>query len=173
MKLKELSMQDCEQVRIWRNTCLESLRTPFPLTKEMQEQFYKNVICDRSSKSKYVGIWVGESDEIFIGMCGLENIEHENRRAEISMIINPEYQGKGYGRQAVELLFKHGFAWLNLESIWGECYQCNGAIKFWEKICHQYKAHTAILPRTKYYEGKYYGSMHFTVIKEAWLKWHK
>ncbi|MDD5220903.1 MAG: GNAT family N-acetyltransferase, partial [Candidatus Bipolaricaulis sp.] len=154
MKLKELSLQDCEQARIWRNECLESLRTPFPLTKEMQEQFYKDVVCNRGSHARYWGIWETEKAtlkipleggylgtpvdsstllpesydaHIFIGMVGLENIEWENRRAEISIIINPEYKGKGYGTEAVGLLLEQGFMYLNLENIWGECYKSNKA----------------------------------------------
>jgi RimJ/RimL family protein N-acetyltransferase len=176
MKLKALSLEDCQRVRPWRNECLESLRTPFPLTEEMQEQFYRDLVCNRNARTRYLGIHMdheGWVDEELIGMCGLENIELENRRAEISIILNPKYQGKGYGKQAVELLLKQGFAWMNLGSIWGECYLCNPAIDFWRSICRQYMANTATLPKTKYFDGKYYGSLHFTILKEAWLKCHK
>jgi RimJ/RimL family protein N-acetyltransferase len=189
MKLKELSLQDCEQVRIWRNECLESLRTPFPLTKEMQEQFYHEVICNRHARARYWGLWetktpdddlpkelvtVCKPYDYLIGMIGLENIEQENRRAEISIIINPEYKGKGYGTEAVDLLLDQGFDYLNLENIWGECYISNPAVvNFWAVICTKYKASWINIPNTKFYNGTYYGSQHFTINKKEWKECHK
>jgi RimJ/RimL family protein N-acetyltransferase len=199
MKLKELSMQDCEQVRIWRNECLESLRTPFPLTKEMQEQFYREVVCNRDARARYWGIWVykggcnlgvdfteceacaidgcsikEKENLILIGMVGLENIEWENRRGEISIILGPEYRKKGYGTEAVEVLLEQGFMYLNLENIWGECYISNPAVvNFWAVICTKYKASWINIPNTKFYNGTYYGSQHFTINKEEWVNCHR
>jgi RimJ/RimL family protein N-acetyltransferase len=188
MKLKELSLQDCEQVRIWRNECLESLRTPFPLTKEMQEQFYREVVCNRDARARYWGVWetkipnknlpkelaaVCKPYDYLIGMIGLENIEFENRRAEVSIIINPEYKGKGYGTEAVDLLLEQGFNYLNLENIWGECYKSNKAIEFWKMIVVKYKAHSFDMPNTEYWSGEYYGSTYFNINKEEWVNCHR
>jgi RimJ/RimL family protein N-acetyltransferase len=176
MKLKELTLEDCERVRQWRNNCLESLRTPFLLTKEMQEQFYRDIICNRNARARYWGVWIeygGEScraDE-FIGMIGLENIEWENRRAEISIILNPEYRGKGYGERAVDLLLEQGFMYLNMENIWGECYENNPAIDFWMKITNKYNS--GRIPQwldcTKYYAGKYWDSLWFNIERTEWI----
>jgi RimJ/RimL family protein N-acetyltransferase len=177
MKLKELSLENCEQVRQWRNECLESLRTPFPLTKEQQEQFYRDIVSNRSARARYWGVWIeygGEScraDEL-IGMCGLENIEFENRRAEISIILNPEYRGKGYGEQAVDLLLEQGFMYLNMENIWGECYENNPALNFWQRLIGRYNSNEDFtwLDCTKYYQGKYWDSLWFNFEKEEWTK---
>jgi len=174
MKLKELTLEDCERVRQWRNNCLESLRTPFLLTKEMQEQFYRDIICNRNARARYWGVWIeygGEScraDE-FIGMIGLENIEWENRRAEISIILNPEYRGKGYGEQAVDLLLEQGFTYLNLENIWGECFLCNSAIGFWKEIVKKYYGFAFTMQNTKYCKGQYYNSYYFNITREVWI----
>jgi RimJ/RimL family protein N-acetyltransferase len=178
MKLKELTLENCEQVRQWRNECLEALRTPFPLTKEMQEQFYHNVVCDRNARARYWGVWkkpetsLNLANEKFIGMVGLENIEWENRRAEISIILNPEYRGKGYGGQAVDLLLEQGFMYLNLENIWGECYENNPSIDFWMKITskHNPRQIPQWMDCTKYYAGKYWDSFLFNIEKEKWIE---
>jgi RimJ/RimL family protein N-acetyltransferase len=183
MKLKVLTADAVEQVRQWRNDCLEALRTPYPLTKEMQEQFYRNVICDRNARAKYWGIWEEMSfpydpelmmrlipplkekeykATILIGMCGLENIEWENGRAEISLILNPQYQKKGYGEKALELLLTTGFYEMGLRQVWGECYTCNDALSFWQKAAERHKGHIAIHKMVKYWCSAYWDSLYFS-----------
>ncbi len=177
MKLKALSLTDLEQVRLWRNENLSALRTPFLLTAEQQEAFYLNTICNRQANSQYWGIW-GDTQILYaddrpidgakelIGMCGLENIQWENRLAEISMILNPDYRGKGYGGKAVALLLDQGFNYLNLENIYGECYFCNPAVEFWKTICKRYGAKCCNIPNRKYWNGQYYDSLYFNIARE-------
>ncbi len=180
MKLKALSLADLERVRHWRNESLVALRTPFLLTQEQQEQFYREVICSRQANARYWGIvkssdtgygsfqdsqWEPVLNYKLIGMCGLENIQWENRLAEISIILNPNYRGKGCGEKAVDLLLDQGFNYLNLENIWGECYECNKAISFWKKVAAKYNAETVTLPNRKYWQGKYYDSLYFNISK--------
>ena len=57
MEFKVLSLDDCLQVAEWRNECLYALRTPYMLTEEMQEEFYKNTVCNRDARARYWGIW--------------------------------------------------------------------------------------------------------------------
>jgi RimJ/RimL family protein N-acetyltransferase len=162
MILKDLTLENIEQVRKWRNENIESLRTSFLLTKEMQEDFYINVICNRNAKARFWGVWV---DDSFIGMVGLENLEWENGLGEISIVLNPDYKDCGYGKQAVELLLDKGFNSLRLENIYGECYKCNPAYGFWEHIIKKYRALEVHLPYRKYINGKFYNSLYFNISK--------
>ena len=189
MKLKVLSLEDVEQARIWRNECLEALRTSFPLTKEMQSDFYKNIICDRNAKHRFWGIHekvkipytetikhygfdehkndIYEAERL-IGMTGLENIELENRRAEISIILDNQYRGMGNGIKAVELLLDKGFNHMNLDNIYGEVYFCNEAVAFWEKIINTYRATSTLKRNTKYYAGGYWDSLWFNIERDKY-----
>ncbi|MFH1761121.1 MAG: GNAT family N-acetyltransferase [bacterium] len=168
MKLKELNGENVEQVRQWRNQCLETLRTPFLLTKDMQQRFYEEDVCNRNSRNRWWGIHVNNG---FIGQMGLINIELENRRAEISIMINPEYQYKGYGTKAVELLLEQGFMHMNLENIWGEVYTCNiNGMVFWERLVKKYNGNDAFLKNTKYYNGRYWNSLWFNIAREDYIK---
>ena len=183
MKLRPLTLSDCEQVRQWRNDCLQALRTPFLLTQEQQEQFYFDVVCSRQANARYWGIIEPEETDYIkrdstglmvpvlndklIGMAGLENISWENRLAEISIILNPEYQGKGHGEKAVDLLLDQGFNYLNLENIFGECYLCNPVVEFWKKVAQKYNAVCCHLPNRKYWQGKYYDSLYFNIGKSG------
>jgi len=159
MEFKVLSSQDCEEVRLWRNEVPEALRTPYMLTEEQQEGFYDNVICDRNAKAKYWGVW---EENKFIGMTGIENIEWENRRGEISLILSPEYRGNGNGAIALDILLHKGFNELNLQNIWGVCYECNfKASTFWEREIVKRGLYYTMLPNMKYWRGKYWRGLYF------------
>jgi RimJ/RimL family protein N-acetyltransferase len=181
MEFKVLSADECEQVRIWRNSCLESLRTPYLLTNEQQFDFFKNVICNREAKARYWGIWKtvnmvvaqyrpdgvvhnARDEDVYslIGMAGIENIEWENRRGEISLIIDPQYRSMGNGDDAFKILLDKAFNELNLLNIWGVCYECNPAVSFWERQINKYNAFNAMLQNMKYFNGQYWRGLYFS-----------
>jgi RimJ/RimL family protein N-acetyltransferase len=148
----------------------------------MQAKFYDDVICNRNARARFWGIYdFVEQEQIYadykpispfklIGMTGLENIEWENRLGEISIILNPEQQRKGYGEQAVKMLLEKGFNYMNLENIYGESYLCNTATKFWLKMATRYRAKTRTLPNRKYWNGAYYNSLYFSFNKGRFTK---
>jgi RimJ/RimL family protein N-acetyltransferase len=162
MNFRTLRKSDMETIIGWRSTCPETLRTTKELTLENQLDFYENVISNRNSNARWWGIEVGNT---LIGYCALENISWENRNAEISLLIDPKYQGKGYGLEATYMLLQKGFDFLNLDNIWGETYKC-GAWQFWDKVVYYYKGYKTYLPQKKFWQGKYYDSMYFNISKE-------
>ena len=158
--LRVLSIEDMEPIRQWRNQCLSTLRTPFPLTTEQQEQWYRDEICNRSSRSRFVGI--EESGEL-VGYGGIENIQWENRIGEISLLIDPKKHKQGYGFRAACHIINTAFNDLNLHTVYAECYQNNPAVKFWDRVfANQYKT---ILPNRKYDYGRYYDSVYYSWSK--------
>ena len=191
MKLEELTLEQCEQVRIWRNDCMESLRTPYMLTAEQQAAFYRDTVCNRDARSRWWAVMIPEGSKTkntkitdmplgydieyisgFVGMVGLENIEWENGCAEISIMFAPWARGLGLGEQALHLLLEQGFLYMRLDEIWGECYVCNPALKFWHRMVDKYHAKTAILPRRKYWNGSKFDSFYFSISKEVYMKCH-
>jgi RimJ/RimL family protein N-acetyltransferase len=134
----------------------------------MQEQFYREVICDRDSPHRY---WILEDDTIE-GMGGITNIQWENRLGEISLLIRPESRGKGYGEKAVELLLDQAFNHLNLKTVYGECYACNRALTFWAKIIGIYNAYETKLPARKYLNDVYCSSLYFSIDADEYRKVH-
>jgi RimJ/RimL family protein N-acetyltransferase len=161
IKIETLELEDLEKVRKWRADIMETLRTPYMLTKKMQEDYYNNVISKHHSNTRY---WKFMDSFKFVGSGGVENIEWENKRGEISLIINPEFRMQGYGKRIIDIIIDKAFNYLNLEFIWGECYCC-GAIGFWEKIIIRKKAFKTILPNRKYYKGNYWNSLYFEFRK--------
>ena len=173
MILKALTLENLETARLWRNGLMAAWRTPFMLTKEMQEDFYRNVICNRQSNLRYWGFWVTEEYkgyddksysevtteyDAFVGFGGIENIHLENRTGEISILIGPEFRGQGAGKEALRLMLDQAFNVLNLDIVHAECYLCNESIKWWDKMGELYKTETYELPYRKYYNGRMYSA---------------
>lgn len=169
MTLKELTREDCEHAREWRNQCLETLRTPYALTKEMQSEFYDNVICNRNSPDRYWG--VHDENDVLIGLGGVNNIQFENSIGEISLILDPEKRGNGLGTSAVEELLDKAFSYLGLKTVCGECYECNmSGVDFWKKIADRYNGMKTSLPNRKFWKGGYYPSLYFSIDREEFNK---
>lgn len=192
MTLRPLSLSDMEAIRQWRNEVPETLRTPFELTAEQQEDWYRNVICDRRSTTRYWGIWNvvdltgqkrefkepsyylfkqgAEADWRLIGYGGIENIQWENRLGEISLLIAPEQRGNGLGAAAVEEILRRAFGRLNLYGVWGECYTCSSAVRFWERQVKKWGGSSVVLPgHRKYWQGNYWPSLYFYFPAVSWV----
>lgn len=157
IELRALTLSDMETIRGWRSKSLETLRTPYLLTADMQADYYHKTISNRDSRTRYFAIY---NNNLLVGYGGIENIEWENGRGEISILIAPHERGKKYGRQAVEMFLKYAFGTLRLEHVWGECYYC-GHVAFWEKLIKRFHGVSMDLPCRKFYEGKYYDSLYF------------
>lgn len=175
MKLVPPTLNQCQQVRLWRNESMESLRTPYELSESMQENFFLDVICDRSSPHRYWSIidtWNIDNEEHIccVGFGGLTFIEWENRIARISLILDPAIRGKGLGEKAVDLILDKAFNYMNLKTVCGECYKCNPAWEFWLKIVKKYNGASHVLPCRKFWNGTYHDSLFFAMSQENYAK---
>ena len=159
MELKAPTRQDVERVRHWRNNALETLRTPYLISEEMQANFYDS-LQNRESRNRYWSIY--DNDEL-IGFGGLTGIEWENGLAEISLIMGAKYRGKGLGRRAVNLILDTGFGNMGLKTIYGECYECNSAVDFWGAITKEHGGYITTIPRRKMWQGQLYDALHFSM----------
>jgi RimJ/RimL family protein N-acetyltransferase len=67
-----------------------------------------------------------EADGRYIGHCGLHSFDAINQTCELSIEIGDrEYQGKGYGRDAIQLLLRYAFNHRNLNRVWLETHSEN------------------------------------------------
>lgn len=161
MKLDVLTMPDVEEVRKWRNLDMSGLRTPYGLTGVMQQRFYENVICNRDSNHRYWGIF--NDNNCIVAMTGLTDIQWENGIAEISLVVAPTQRSNGLGKDIVTMVLKKAFGQLRLNTIFGECYECNPAVGFWKQVLKKYAAYTTMLPNRKFWDGQYYNSFYFSI----------
>ena len=164
MRLRAIEQGDLPLTLQWRNdpAARVGLRTPFPLNLDQQEQFYRDVICNRQSAHRY---WMLE-DVAPVGMVGLTNISWENRIGEISLITDPGLRGKGYGSAGCRLVLQEAFGVLGLLTVCGECYVENPALGFWQTMVTRYDGSDTILPRRKFWHGRLCDGYYFTFAAE-------
>jgi len=67
-----------------------------------------------------------EANETFIGQCALFRVDEVSQTAELGITIgDPDYWGRGYGREAIRLLLDYGFRLRNLRKIWLHVHAAN------------------------------------------------
>lgn len=159
--------QDCIDISNWRNDVRESLRTPGFTGADQQYSFYESLISGKSRNRFYK---ILNKDNVMISFCGFTDISPENRTAEISMLVNPEYRRMGVGKTSLMILLAEGFGNLNLNAIVAECYECSPAIKFWEDMANSHDCESTYLPCRKYWNGKYHKSLFITFFNNKSIR---
>ena len=109
-----------------------------------------------------------EHDDKLIGEIGFRTIKWFNRKAEITILISPDYQEKGYGKQALLMLMKFGFKKMNLYRLEAEVIDYNNKAKsLFEKVGFTPEGR---LREAKYNDGKYYDVLRYGILKPEYDK---
>ena len=74
---------------------------------------YEKHIHDQSERR-----FVAEDNDTRVGLVELVDINHIHRRAEFQIIIAPDFQGRGYAREATRQAVEYAFAILNLHKVY-------------------------------------------------------
>lgn len=96
------------------------------LTSDASEEFFG---------VKYLG-GSTDKDAVYnevIGTVGLSKVDHRNKSAEFSILINPRLHGKGFGEAALHAILNYGFDVLDLNKIYGETLAGNPALMLFIK----------------------------------------
>ena len=84
------------------------------MTVESEREWLENSLKNNDFNFAIVDL---ENDEL-IGNCGIMNINHINRSAEVGIFIGDENKrNNGYGTESLRLLLDYGFNYLNLNNI--------------------------------------------------------
>lgn len=102
-----------------------------------------------------------------IGTIGISAIDNENRKAEYGIIIGEaEYTGKGYAKEASQLILKYAFEKLNLNKVFLKVFEDNT-----RAIC-MYKTLgfgvDGILRQDILKDGVYRNVIEMSILKEEW-----
>jgi len=136
--LRPLKVTDWEKTIKWRNNISikqQAMMHPFPITELVEKEWYEEMVKSKSNKLVYFTI-TQKKDDKPIGFCMLNNINYIHKRCELGIVIgNEESQGKGYGKEAMELLINYAFYTLNLNKITLEVVENNiAAIKLYKNL---------------------------------------
>ncbi len=97
------------------------------------------------------------------GSCALKTIRWFNRKAELSLFLDPSFHHKGIGTNALIALMKHAFYCMNFYRLEAEVIEYNEpALKLVRKLGFFEEGR---LRQAKYFEGKYYDIFRFGLLK--------
>lgn len=126
-------LQECDKVKIyqWRND-----RSIWKWCRQTSLIHWANHCrwFDKQSQDASISMFGIFRCDVLVGVCGFTDIDHLNRRAEFSLYVGIEHQRKGYATAALKTLFHHGFADLNLRTIWGETMGGNPAFHLFQNF---------------------------------------
>lgn len=124
VKLRPLERSDLAKSIKWLNDpeIMRLLGRRHAMSMAEEEKWYEDYL--KAGKSRIFAI-VDENDE-HIGNLGLHNIDKENRRASLGIVIgNKEMWGKGYGSAALLMALKYAFRELGLHKVSLRVFQTN------------------------------------------------
>lgn len=116
--LSPLDISDLDIYLVWLNdidTYVYLDASTQIITSETEKLFLNNA---QKNGDQFFAIRLKDED-ILIGICGLANIDHINRKAELSRLFigDKAYLSRGLGSEAIVLLLDYGFRILNLNNI--------------------------------------------------------
>jgi len=102
-----------------------------------------------------------------IGLCSLGLGEQPHRSGELGISIGDrEYQGKGYGSEALGLLLEYGFATLGLHRIQLFVYANNPrAIRCYEKCGFRREG---IRREARWWAGRWWDIVEYAILEHEW-----
>jgi RimJ/RimL family protein N-acetyltransferase len=138
-----------------------------PITREIEEEWF-NSLKNNPNSFLFSIIFPKENLEILIGNCSID-VDWKNRVGNCGIVIGEkEYQGRGYGTEAMKLLVSYGFNTLNLNRIELETYSFNTrAFKSYLRVGYKEEGRRR---QAIYVDGEYYDSIFFGILKEEWKK---
>lgn len=118
---------------------------------------------DNMPDSMVFDLW---KDEKLIGQAAFKSIRWFNRKAELSLFIHPDYQGKKIGSKIMEAMIGHAFMQLNLHRLEAEIIEYNpAALRLVEKLGF---VNEGRLREARYFDGKYYDILRYGLLKSEY-----
>ena len=168
-----LEKSHLEKLKEWRNAQMNVLRQWKPLTIYNQEKWFQEISEDINQTIFSIVIFDKNGNEKFIGYCGLVNIDHINKRAELSFLIKPERTSKREVYQedftaALRVLCEYGFNQLNFNKIFTETFSFR---KYQIEILEKFGFRKdGILREHQYVNGKYWDSIIHSMLRSEFLE---
>lgn len=164
--LSSVEMSSIEKLREWRNT--PALRRYFrecrEISKDMQEKWYLERVRGNSNQVDFE--IHGKENGLLVGHCGLYYINWMNRTAELTIYLGEtSVRGLGYGKDALTLLMDYAFDTLNLNRVWCEVFDNNGAVEVYRKIGFKDEG---VLRQHHFDEGRYMDCYVLGLLAHEW-----
>lgn len=168
IRLIAVRNSDAEEMASWQehSDYLRKVDTDFALPKSIEALRER----DQSKGSGNIEFRLRtlEEDKL-IGFVALHGMEWNNQACLLAIGIgNPEYRGKGYGTEALNLILRYAFYELNLNRVGLDVISYNlPAIKAYEKAGFMVEGQmrSAVLR-----DGKQYDRVIMGILREEWME---
>lgn len=138
----------------------------FPKTPQEMEDYYRSVT--RSSDNLVLAI-IEKSSGLHIGNISLQKIQWTDRSAEYAIVLGERSSwGKGYGKEASDLILAHGFLELNLHRIYCGTSANNEGMK--KLAAHMGMKEEGRRRDAIFKHGKYQDILEYGLLREEYLK---
>ncbi|MHA1556892.1 MAG: GNAT family N-acetyltransferase [Candidatus Heimdallarchaeota archaeon] len=169
--LRSVELSDLDDImKNWNTLKLrEFLSTPIPHSREEEEKWIRGTWEERRAGKGFQFAVDNKETKKFLGSVGLMGVDNVNRSAEVGIAIHAEENwGKGFGTDAMRVIIKVGFDYLNLHRIYLRVYDFNvRGIKSYTKIGF---TEVGRHRQAHYVNGKYHDVVYMDLIRDEWLE---
>ena len=169
VKLGPIKREYIESFLKWfNNTEITQYLVAFrPMTRMAEEEWMENLKTQDDTIRFSIIIPSEDGLEKLIGNCGIHNIDWKNRVGEVGIVIGEnEYQNKGFGTEAMELILEYAFDTVNLNRIELYTYDFNiSALKSYEKVGFIEEGRKR---QSIWINGKYHDAILMSILAEEW-----
>jgi RimJ/RimL family protein N-acetyltransferase len=140
----------------------------YPLSMTEEEQWWEGFL-QRQNDHIFA---IEAEDGTYVGNIGLHDIQRENRRAVLGIIIGEKaYWGRGYGADAIRAVLRWAFGYLNLNRVTLSVYSYNErAIRCYQKCGFR---HEGTMRQAHYVDGQYFDEWVMGVLRDEFLAGQK
>ncbi|UCD97106.1 MAG: GNAT family N-acetyltransferase [Candidatus Bathyarchaeota archaeon] len=138
-----------------------------PAARNQEEEWIKDTWKLRQERKAFLFAIETVADNKLIGGSGLFKFDWTSRSAEVGIsIYNPDYWGKGYGVESLNLLLRFAFKDLNLNRVELEVFEFNRrARKCYQKVGFQAVGRRR---RARFIDGQHHDSIIMDLLREEW-----
>lgn len=173
VRLRSFELSDLDEImKHWNRMELRKLLGNVdrgPVARSEEEEWIKSTWKIRQERRAFTFAIEVVADNKLIGGTGLFDISWTSRSAEVGIsIYNPEYWGKGYGVESLNLILSFAFQDLNLNRVGLEVFVFNKrAHKCYLKVGFKEMGKRR---KARFIEGRYHDSILMDILREEWLR---
>lgn len=136
---------------------------PFPGTLDDHRTFFEGI---SGKKEEFIfGIFDNETDEL-VGSCGVYGLNWKNSTCQVGIAIGKNWQGKGFGTDAMQTLISFIFNFIHINKIKLQVFSFNqSAIRSYEKCGF---IREGILRNEVFRFGAFHDLYLFGLLREDW-----
>jgi diamine N-acetyltransferase len=171
VRLRAIEREDIPTFVRWMNDreVIEFLLMNSPLSKAMEEQWFERQLSRSMEDGQVLAIEAFINGKwVHIGNTGLHNVERVHLAAEFGIVLGEkEYWNQRFGREATQLMLKHGFEDLNLNRIYLHVYEKNlRGIAAYKSVGF---VQEGVLREAVYKNGRYINVIVMSVLHSEWV----